>query len=364
MTAIQTINRLTPLPEVRALLADGTRPVPARAVPLSEAADCTLAEPVRVAARPSTTIALQDGWALRAEDTLGAGGYAPALLPQMPVRIEAGAPMPPDKDCVAPFDALRIKGDAAEALVSLGAGEGVLPAGGDANDELLAAGARLRPADIAALSALGVATLTVRKPRLRIAIVREDPILAATLQFVCADAARRGGGIETSIGLTDAFADERSDALIVIGGTGSGRNDESVTALARAGRVVVHGIALTPGETAALGFIGARPVLLLPGRLDAALAVWLLLGRELIDRLTGVDETKEAPETLTLARKIASTVGLTEFVPVRRRGGEAEPLATRYLPLSILLRADGYVVVPPESEGSSAGTPIRVWPWP
>jgi molybdopterin biosynthesis enzyme len=364
MTAIQTISRLTPLSEVRALLAAGTRPVTARAVPVAEAVRCTLAEPVAVRARPVAALALQDGWALRAEDTLGAGGYAPALLPQMPVRIEAGATMPPDTDCVAPFDALRINGDTAEALMSLAAGDGVLPAGGDANGEVLAAGARLRPADIAVLSALGVATPAVRKPRLRIAIVRDDPILAAAMQFVCADAARHGGEIETSVGLTDAFADDRSDAIILIGGTGSGRNDEGVTALARTGRVAVHGIALAPGETAALGFVGTGPVLLLPGRVDAALAVWLLLGRDMLDRLAGLEEIKETPEALTLARKIASTVGLTEFVPVRRRGGEAEPLATRYLPLSILLRADGYVVVPPESEGSSAGTSVRVWPWP
>jgi molybdopterin biosynthesis enzyme len=364
MTAIQTINRLTPLAEVRALLADGTRPVSARAVPLAEAARCTLAEPVAVGARPVTPLALQDGWALRAEDTLGAGGYAPALLPQIPVRIEAGAAMPPDTDCVAPIDTLRIEGDAAEALVSVGAGEGVLPAGGDGNGELLAAGARLRPAYIAVLSALGVGTLTVRKPRLHVAIVRDDPILAAALQFVRADAERRGGEIETSIGLSAALADEHCDAVILIGGTGSGRNDESVTALARAGRVAAHGIALAPGETAAFGFIGERPVLLLPGRFDAALAVWLLLGRDMLDRLAGLEEPKETFETLTLARKIASTVGLTEFVPVRRRGGEAEPLARRYLPLSILLLADGYVVVPPESEGSSAGSSVRVWPWP
>jgi molybdopterin biosynthesis enzyme len=364
MTVLQTISRLTPLAEVRALLTAELRPVQPRELQANEAAGCVLAEPIAVGARPATPLALQDGWALRAEDTLGAGGYAPAVLPQLPLRIEAGVSMPPNTDCVAPFDALRGAGETAEALVSLGAGEGVLPASGDGNGELLAAGARLRPADIAVLSALGVATLTVRKPRLRIAIVRDDPILAAAMQFVRADAERRGGEIETSIGLADAFAGERSDALIVIGGTGSGRNDESVAALACAGRVVVHGIALAPGETAAFGFIGTRPVLLLPGRVDAALAVWLLLGRDMLDHLAGVKERKETPETLTLARKITSTVGLTEFVPVRRRGGEAEPLATRYLPLSMLLRADGYVVVPPESEGSSAGTPVRVWPWP
>ena len=67
--------------------------------------------------------------------------------------------------------------------------------------------------------------------------------------------------------------------MVAIGGTGSGRNDASVRTLARVGQVAFHGIAIAPGETTALGFVGARPVLLLPGRMDAALAGWLTVGR-------------------------------------------------------------------------------------
>jgi molybdopterin biosynthesis enzyme len=40
-----------------------------------------------------------------------------------------------------------------------------------------------------------------------------------------------------------------------------------VKTLARLGQVEAHGIAVSPGETAAFGFAGARPVLLIPGRL-------------------------------------------------------------------------------------------------
>src|SRR5258705_593758 len=100
--------------------------------------------------------------------------------------------------------------------------------------------------------------------------------------------------------LSDALQDENADAVIVIGGTGSGRNDTSVTTLARLGRVEAHGVALSPGETAAFGFVGARPVLLVPGRLDAALAVWLMLGRPLLARLAGaIVETPTTKAALT-----------------------------------------------------------------
>ena len=107
-------------------------------------------------------------------------------------------------------------------------------------------------------------------------------------------------------GLDVAMAAESADAIVAIGGTGSGRNDNSVQTLAREGRLAVHGIALTPGETGALGFVGVRPVLLLPGRLDAALSVWLVVGRRLLDRLAAAKSSENEPtETLPLARKIS-----------------------------------------------------------
>ncbi len=182
------------------------------------------------------------------------------------------------------------------------------------------------------------------------------------------DIEQRGGAArldQAGGDLGTVLAAESADAIVVIGGTGGGRSDTSVLRLARDGEVAVHGIALTPGETAAVGFVGHRPVLLLPGRLDAALAVWLLVGRRMLERLADViNRESEAVEMMPLARKVTSTVGLAELVPVRRTGGQAEPLASKYLPLSALTRSDGWILVPPDSEGYSAGTSVQVKPWP
>jgi molybdopterin biosynthesis enzyme len=118
-----------------------------------------------------------------------------------------------------------------------------------------------------------------------------------------------------------------------------------------------------PGETSAFGLVGSRPVLLLPGRLDAALAAWLVVGRRLLARLHGGREDEPAASA-RLSRKIASTVGIAEVVPVRRHGAEVEPIATGVLPLQSLSRADGWVLVPADSEGHSAGTAVDVRPLP
>ena len=361
----QTIARLTPLAEVLALIEAEVKPVAPCERDTAAAVGCVLAADVIAPARPSRVIALNDGWALRSEETHGASGYAPGLLSAAPDRIEAGQPIPPGCDCVAPVDAVRMSGAQAEALAEIAPGEGVLPAGGDHDGEapLARAGERLTQLQAAAFAALGIAKMPVRKPRMLVACVRDDPVLTAGANFIATEAAHHVATIKRAAGLDGALATEDTDAILVIGGTGTGRNDASAMALARAGRLAVHGIALAPGETSGFGFVMDRPVLLLPGRLDAAIATWRMLGRPLLDRLSCVTAPSVRPQTLTLARNVTSTVGLTGVVPMRRSGSQGEPLATRYWPLSAIARADGYLVISPESEGASAGSAVQVWPW-
>ena len=368
--AIQTISRLTPLADVLVMLDAGVKAVTQRTIDVSAAAGRTLATDALAPVRPASALALQDGWALRANETLGAGGYAPSPLLRTPSRVEAGQAMPAGTDSVAPIGAVKVIDGRAEALLAVNSGDGVLAAGVDSDSAipLRRAGERLRNTDLAAFSAVGIACIMVREPRILVLPVRGSGIISAAARLVAADIERRGGSArldESGRGLDVAMAAESADSIVAIGGTGSGRNDNSVQTLAREGRLAIHGMALVPGETAALGFVGARPVLLLPGRLDAALSVWLVVGRRLLDRLAAARSSEnELAETLPLARKVSSTVGLVEVVPVRRNAGKAEPLATKYLPLSSLARSDGWVLVPAESEGFAGGASVQVRQWP
>ena len=367
--AIQSIARLTPLAEVLAGLEVDVKPVTQRPLDLASAAGRVLAVDISAPARPNAALALIDGWALNAEATVGAGGYAPVQLPRMPTRVDSGQQLPPDADSVAPLDAVKVTGGSAEALVTINPGDGVLQAGGDCDPgvPLRRAGERLRLTDVAAFDAAGLARVTVREPRLRVLPMRGNGVILAAARLVAGDIDRRGGLARLDNPGRDfngVLGSEVADAIVTVGGTGSGRNDFSVRTLTREGRLAVHGIALTPGDTGALGYVGARPILLLPGRLDAALSVWLTVGRPLLQRLSGAPKESEPTEILTLTRKIASTVGLSEVVPVRRDGSKAEPLASKYLPLSALARADGWVLVPADSEGYADGAQVAVRPWP
>ena len=360
----QAIARLTPLNEALTQVEAQVKAIAPAKAPIAPGR--VLAENVLAPARPAAAIAVRDGWAIAADDTLGAGSYSPAALGRVPARIEVGQPLPEMTDSVVPLEAVQVGAAGAQALAAAFHGDGVLEAGGDsqAGALLRGAGERLRLTDVAALTALGLSLAPMRVPRVRLVPVRDDPLIAAAAQLIGADIERRGGILRESGSLDNALITGDADAIVAIGGTGTGRNDASVTALRRDGRLVMHGLALSPGETAAFGFAGERPVLLLPGRLDAALAVWLTLGRALIDRLAAARPGVDVVDTVRLERKITSTIGLTELVPVSRNSRSAEPLASRYLPLSALARADGYVLVPAESEGYSAGSAVRVWPWP
>jgi molybdopterin biosynthesis enzyme len=360
----QAIARLTPLNEAMALVEAQVKPIAPAKAPIAPGR--VLAENVIAPARPAASIALRDGWAIAADNTLGAGSYSPAALGRAPARIEVGQPLPEMTDSVVPLEAVQVGASGAQALTAAFHGDGVLGPGGDsqAGMPLRRTSERLRLTDVAAFTALGLSVAQMRMPRLRLVPVRDDPLIAAAAQLIGADVERRGGMLRESGSLDNALITGDADAIVAIGGTGTGRNDASVIALRRDGRLVMHGLALSPGETAAFGFAGERPVLLLPGRLDAALAVWLTLGRAMIDRLAAARPGVDVVDTMRLERKIASTIGLTEFVPVTRNSRSVEPLASRYLPLSALARADGYVLVPAESEGYSAGSAVRVWPWP
>ena len=363
----QRITRLTPLGSILALIDAKVAAVAPRRCAPAAALGATLAEDVVAPMLPRQPLALRDGYAVDAAATTDASSYAPVPLTAAPLRVDIGEDLPPGSDAVAPFDAIVLRGGGAEAIAAVAAGEGMLPAGADAmwHEPLRRAGERLRGLDTIIMSAAGIAEVTVRQPRLHITrgSARKSPLIdAARILLERLVSAAGGRVLDNAASLDAALADEEAEAIIAIGGTGSGRNDKSVEILAKRGRVDAHGIAISPGETAAFGWAGTRPVLLIPGRLDAVLAVWFLIGRPLLAKLSG-GGVDNAPALLPLKRKAASAIGMTELIPVRCSGGMAEPLASGYLSLSALTQSDGFIVVPADGEGFAAGTEVAVTPW-
>src|SRR5262245_8930664 len=363
----QRIARLTPLTEVLGRIDATVGAVTPRRMATARAIGRVLAENlIGATAVPAEARALRDGFAIAANATSDASAYAPvSLMP--PWRLDMGDALPAGTDAVVSLDIVVERAGQFSVIAPVAPGDGVLAAGADigAGAILRRAGSPVRAADVAVLAAAGIGDISVREPRVCVAPARSrhDAILTAVAHFIATAVAAEGGSPSRASDLSSAFADQDADAIIVIGGTGLGCNDTSVRALAATGRVEMHGVALTPGETAAFGTIGSRPVLLVPGRLDAALAVWLTLGRHLLARLA-VRVEDEPSSTAVLSRKHASPLGLTEVVPVRVNDGKAEPIASGYWPLSGILRVNGWILVPADSEGYPAGAEVVLRPWP
>jgi molybdopterin biosynthesis enzyme len=371
--ATQRITRLTSLPEALALADGMVSAVDAREIATTAAAGRTLAASVMAASDyPARAIAARDGWAVRAEATLDAGGYAPVVLADSPVAVEVGDALPAGFDAVVQVDAVEFRGGVAQVFVTVAAGEGVWPGGADARAgaSIVPSGRRITRTDLAVLAAAGIASLRVREPRVRVVSARNDQILTAIVAFICGVIEADGAIALTTqrspadmAGIEDVLAHDDCDATIVVGGSGAGARDVAVLALARHGEVAFHGLGLAPGETAAFGRVGTRPVLIMPGRLDAALAVWLLFGRRMVARLAARDGDPRGVPTM-LRRKVTSTVGLAEMVVVRREDDGVMPIASQSISLQALGNADGWIFVPADAEGFPAGTMVEMRPLP
>lgn len=365
----QRIMRLMPLDDVLAAITASASAVSPRPVDLAAVLARVLAEDIGAATdRPAAARALRDGYAVRAEDIADAGPYM-AVPFDTPMRVDVGDALPAKTDTVIPLDAVIGRGGRFEAVAPATIGDGVLPRGADlrAGDVIARAGWRLNDFNLATLALAGHKQVPVREPRIRLVKARaaDDPVLDAAGDLLARTLNARGCVVRRSAGdLAEALADPSADAVIAVGGTGAGRNDVSVQTLARHGDVVAHGIAISPGETTAFGMTNSRPVLLLPGRLDAAIAGWLTVGLPLVDLLSGSREGLQPVSVAPLTRKVASPIGLVEIVPVRLTGGQAEPIASGYWSLAPLAASDGWILVPANSEGLPAGSEVVIRPWP
>ncbi|MBR1208947.1 MULTISPECIES: molybdopterin-binding protein [unclassified Bradyrhizobium] len=372
ITAQRLPASLTPLDAALAAVLRDLAPVQPIELPPADALRCIAAEMPALRAYPLHDVAVSDGWAMRANDLVGASSYAPLPLAGPPVWVAAGAAMPDGTDCVVDADAVDTSGPLPQVLAEAIPGQGVRRAGSDiaAGRAVIAAGEPLLPRGLLLARVAGLELLRVRRPRLRIVNICNGQL---TAQLV-ADTARLAGveidyaEAAPDVGaIANALEADGCDLIITIGGTGVGHTDAAVNALAARGALVAHGIALQPGRTTAVGRIGATPVVALPGAPDQAFAVWWTIALPVLDRLSGRRPRKSL--ALPLERKIASGVGIAEVVLLTRRQGSQHgsqqgfwaALAIGDLSLDAIARAEGLLIVPGAAEGFAAGTVVDAY---
>ncbi|MGH6814545.1 MAG: molybdopterin molybdotransferase MoeA [Hyphomicrobiaceae bacterium] len=373
-------------------------PLPAEDVPLADAAGRILAEDVQAAINvPAFDRAVADGFALRADETVGAGSYNPIPFRPGPaadhlaagcaVRVNAGDPLPHGADAVAALEQCADNaGGSVTLIAAVAPGALVERAGNQAarGSRLAASGRRLRPVDIGLLASTGLVRVpTIRRPRVLCLLTGRSAIPAgiplsfgavhnANGPLLCALIERDGGlpmepqRVDRALtSIRSALAQSGADIVLVAGSTGPGPDDHAAAALAAAGELAIHGIALRPGDTAGIGRTAAGvPVALLPGTPAACLWTYEFLAGRAIRRLGGRNPALPFPSRrMTAARKIVSEIGMTEVCPVQcSKDGTAAPIASfAEAGLMAAVRADGFVVVPEGREGYPQGAVVTVY---
>lgn len=392
-------NRTT-VPETLAWIDSQTTSLAPEVVDISQLAGRILTEdvvsPLDI---PGFDRAMMDGFAVIAEDSLGASMYNRLPLriigQSLPgnafpntvkrgeaVKIMTGAPMPQGTDAVLPVEKVEVDKEQIFAQDAVSPGKHVGYRGEDiaCGTTVLSKGRQLRPQDVGVLASIGARVSVIRKPRVRIVVTGNEllppgaaptgsqivdsnsPMLAAMIQ--------RDGGLTINPGIVaddpdailEALRDE-VDVVLVSGGSSVGQEDYAPMLVAKHGELAIHGIAMRPSSPAGMGLLERRLVFLLPGNPVACLCAYDFFAARAIRILSGLSTDWPYRSIRSpLRRKLVSKVGRVDYARVELIGEQIEPIAISGASvLSSTTRADGFVVIPSDSEGYPAETELEVY---
>lgn len=398
--------------EVREVLASLalTRPLNDQTVGLAEALGRVCAGDVlNPADIPAFCRSTVDGYAVRARDIAGAAESLPTLLsrigevkmgtpadlvlgPGEAVAVPTGGMVPQGADAMTMVEFCETLDDRTVLVARPSApGDHLVGVGEDLPQgaPVAAAGRILGPFDIALLAGAGLSRVAV-KAQPRVAVISTGDELAAPPTplapaqvydmngpALAAAAAQAGGLVVRQSLVADGYqelceeltlAASLAEVVLISGGSSVGARDHTRAAIEslEGARVLVHGVAVKPGKPTILATRGSAVVFGLPGHPASALVIFELLVRFYLDRLQGVSRSGwDIPARIDT--KVHGAPGRTtcQLVSLRREGPgwRAAPIHVKAGLVSPLARADGFVLLDPESEGLMEGAPVRVIPF-
>jgi molybdopterin molybdotransferase len=375
---------------------------------LLDAHGCILAEDV-VAPwdLPQFDNSSMDGYAVLAADLAGASEQAPVALPVLgdipagrpaaiavqpgtAMRVMTGAPMPAGADAVVPVE--WTDGGVATVQVTRAPEPGgfVRRTGDDvrAGQTVLATGARLGPAQVGLLAAVGRDRVVVRpKPRLVVLSTGSELVepglplgpgqISESNSYMLAAAAREAGAVAYRVGivpddprrLLDAIEDQliRADLVVTTGGVSAGAFDVVKEVLGRLGTVAFDRVAMQPGMPQGFGTVGpdGTPIFTLPGNPVSAFVSFEVFVRPVVRRMLGVEPLHRPTVRALLLEGLRSPEGKRQFARgwlsvengryvVRPAGAQGSHL------VNDLAHANCLVVVPEEVTEVPAGGTVTV----
>ncbi|MGA2781348.1 MAG: gephyrin-like molybdotransferase Glp [Smithella sp.] len=389
----------------------GFDPVEAETIFIGDALNRVLSEEIIAKEDlPDFRRSSMDGYAVRAKDTFGASESLPAFLeligevtmgqvptdivtPGKAIRISTGGMIPDGADAVVMIEYCHsLDEKTIEVSRTVSPLENVILPGDDFKKGVVIfeKGSILRPQDIGILAGLGIQNITAYK-RPKVAIIstgdevipidqRPKPgqvrdINSYTLSAFCSQA----GAIPINLGLCkDNFSDLREmvagtmetiDTIWISGGSSVGMRDMTLKVLKSFDntKLLVHGIAISPGKPTIIARIGNKAVFGLPGHVASAMVVAEIFLNPFLSRLSGevsASEDNHFYRQAELERNIESASGRDDYIRVKlnRREGRifAEPIFGKSGLISTLVEADGLLKIDRNTEGLYKGQIVDV----
>jgi molybdopterin molybdotransferase len=350
-----------------------------------------------------------DGYAVRAADTYGASESLPAYLQvvgEIPMGaapgfalqaagqcglIHTGGMLPEGANAVVMVEYTQaVRPGEIEVLRAVADGENTLQTGEDvqSGQDVIAAGTRLRPAEIGGLMALGITRLpVVRQPRVGIIssgdeVVSPDVVLKPgqvrdVNSYSLSALVLQANGLPVRYGIAPdredalrartAQALKECDLVVITAGSSASSRDLTAQVINTLGKpgVLVHGVNVRPGKPTILAVCEGKALIGLPGNPVSALVIASLFVTPVVEYLSGLRVNSlrpSLPARLTL--NLSSQAGREDWVPVRVSPGEtgllADPVFGKSNLIFTLARADGLVRIPASATGLEVGELVEV----
>lgn len=340
-----------------------------------------------------------DGFAVMAEDTFGASNTNPKELPIIErikigqvvkkelksnqcVEIATGAPLAKNADAVLMVEYCEKVDNKIILYKAVTPGENVIDVGSDIKKGslLLKKGTVLGPRFIGLLASQGIKEILVKKSPKIAYFSTGNEILPIDGQleegkiydinsFTIIGSIKEQGCDALFLGILEddkelikqkiGEALEMADFLLLSGGSSLGEEDLTAEAVKELGEVLVHGIAIKPGKPVLIGKVKNKLILGLAGYPTSALSNFYILVLPMIDRMLGA---KRKPRIVKgkITKKIVSTIGRYEFLPVRINKDRAIPIQKGSSAIASLADADGFIEIDENTEVLEKGAEVEI----
>lgn len=395
---------LSPRDAARLILSHIQRQ-PALRVPLDDALDGVLAEPVVSPLDiPAWTNSAMDGYAVRADDVRGASEAAPKRLqvieripagafperriePGTCARIFTGAPLPAGADSVIRQEDTDEGAETVTIVRDRDMGVNIRKVGEDIRRgvTVLEEGAELGPAELGVLASVAVSTpLIYRRPRVAILgsgdeivdIDQPDQILsgrktASSNTHTLAALVRRAGGEPVNLGIARDTPESlqalftrglETDLIVTSAGISVGEHDHVRTVLQRLGAdLKFWKIRMRPGAPVGFGMSGAVPWIGLPGNPVSVMVTFELFVRPAIRALAGRRLPFRRSVTVRVAEPVRLGPRLQHFLRAVVTPADGMPEARLTGPqgsgiLTSMVKANALLVIPEGQFETAAGS--------